>query len=147
MDRKNAGELTAELAGIGGALMIDVLDRIGEIVPAPQPEEGVTSAAKIEKAEAKLDFSRPADEVERQVRAFNPAPGAYFEYGNERIKILAADIVDAFGAAANVLDMDLTIGCNGGAIRPTLVQRAGRGAMAPSELLRGFSIPPGAVLS
>ncbi len=144
--RKNAGELTAELAGIGGALMVDVLDRIGEIVPEPQPDEGVTYAAKIEKAEAKLDFSRPADEVERQVRAFNPAPGAYFEYENERIKILAADIVNEFGAAATVLDMDLTIGCNGGAIRPTLVQRAGRGAMTPEELLRGFSIPPGAVL-
>lgn len=146
VDRKNAGELTAELAGMGGALMVDVLDRIGEIVPEPQPEDGVTYAAKIEKMEAKLDFSRPADEVERQIRAFNPAPGAYFEYGNERIKILAADIVDEFGAAATVLDMDLAIGCNGGAIRPTLVQRAGRGAMIPSELLRGFSIPPGAVL-
>ena len=146
VDRKTAGELTAELAGIGGALMVDVLDRIDEIAPEPQPAEGVTYAAKIEKAEAKLDFSRPADEVERRVRAFNPAPGAYFEYGNERIKILAADIVDQFGAAANVLDMALTIGCNGGAIRPTLVQRAGRGEMSPAELLRGFSIPPGAVL-
>lgn len=146
IERKTAGELTAELAEIGGALMVDVLELIGTIVPQPQPEDGVTYAAKIDKAEAKLDFARPADEVERQVRAFNPVPGAWFGYGDERIKILAADIVDQFGAAATVLDEALTIGCNGGAIRPTLVQRAGRGAMTPAELLRGFAIPPGTVL-
>jgi methionyl-tRNA formyltransferase len=144
--RKTAGELTAELAGIGGALMVDVLELIETIVPQPQPEDGITYAAKIEKAEAKLDFARPADEVERQVRAFNPVPGAWFGYGDERIKILAADIVDQFGAAATVLDEALTIGCNGGAVRPMLVQRAGRGAMTPAELLRGFAIPPGTVL-
>jgi methionyl-tRNA formyltransferase len=156
VDRKTAGELTAELAGIGGALMVEVLDRIGEIAPEPQPDEGVTYAAKIEKAEAKLDFSRPADEVERQIRAFNPAPGAYFEYRGERVRILAADLrsresgrpegLDPRFRGGAVIDDGLTISCGTDAIRPTLVQRAGRAAMTPGELLRGFSIPPGAVL-
>ena len=80
IDRKTAGELTDELAAIGGALMVEVLGRLGAITPEPQPESGVTYAAKIDKAEARLDFSQPAEEVERQVRAFNPAPGACFEH-------------------------------------------------------------------
>jgi methionyl-tRNA formyltransferase len=146
-DRKTAGELTTELAGIGGALMVDVLERIGAIVPMPQPEEGVTYAAKIEKAEAKLDFSADAARVERQVRAFNPVPGAFFEHAGERIKVLAADLSDETGAAGAVLDARLTIACASGAIRPILVQRAGRAAMSPEELLRGFPIPVGTVLA
>lgn len=140
-DRKTAGELTAELAGIGGALMVDVLERIGEIAPAPQPEEGVTYAAKIEKAEAKLDFTADAVQVERQVRAFNPVPGAFFAHEDERIKVLAADPSSDSGTAGTVLDAQLTIACGSGAIRPTLVQRAGRAPMTPEELLRGFRIP------
>ncbi|MDQ8754692.1 methionyl-tRNA formyltransferase [Sphingosinicella sp. LHD-64] len=147
IDRKTAGELTAELAGIGGALMVDELERIGEIVPEPQPEDGVTYAAKIEKAEAKLDFLGDAAQVERRVRAFNPVPGAFFEHAGERIKVLAADLSDETGAAGTVLDARLTIACGSGAIRPAFVQRAGRAAMSPGELLRGFAIPVGTVLA
>jgi methionyl-tRNA formyltransferase len=157
--RKTAGELTAELAGIGGALMVEVLERLPELKPVPQPEEGVTYASKIEKHEARLDFSRSAVEVERQVRAFNPVPGAFFEYAGERIKILAAELFpgESRGPAApvpgprpspgDVLDHGLAIACADGLIVPTLVQRAGRGAMTPSELLRGFAIPAGAKLA
>lgn len=147
VDRKTAGALTAELAGIGGALMVEVLDRIDRLAPEPQPEGGVTYAAKIEKHEARLEFSNSANEVERQVRTFNPAPGAFFEYENERIKVLVADISDRSDAPGTVLDDMLTIACGVGALTPRLVQRAGRAPMTPGEMLRGFPIPPGTILA
>ena len=147
IDRKSAGDLTAELAAIGGALMADVLERLDTLIPTPQPEAGVTYAAKIDKSESRLDFSQPAAAVERQVRAFNPAPGAWFEHDGERIRILAAEVSDLGGAPGTVLDHGLTIACGGGSIVPTLVQRAGRAAMRPDELLRGFVIPVGSVLA
>jgi methionyl-tRNA formyltransferase len=143
VDRKTAGELTDEIARIGAALMAEVLDRLDEIEAVPQPAEGVTYASKIEKHEARLDFAHDAEAVERQVRAFNPMPGAFFEAGGERIKVLAADPVAGNGAPGTVLDDALTIACASGALAPLLVQRAGRGAMTPAELLRGFPIPAG----
>ena len=147
VDRKTAGELTGELASKGAALMAEVLADLDNYPPSPQPEEGVTYAAKIDKAEARLDFSPGAAAVERQVRAFNPAPGAFFELDGERIRVLAADIVADSGEAGVVLDDRLTIGSGDDALRPTRVQRAGRGAMSTEELLRGFPIAPGTRLS
>jgi methionyl-tRNA formyltransferase len=144
--RKTAGELTEELAQLGATAMARVLSLLPDVGRMPQREERATYAAKIGKEEAKLDFTRGAAEVERQVRAFNPAPGAYFEYGNERIKVLAAEISDLGGAPGTVLDHGLAIACGEGSIVPSLVQRAGRAAMMPAELLRGFAIPAGAVL-
>jgi methionyl-tRNA formyltransferase len=141
--RKTAGELTAELAGMGGALMAQVLDRFASIGPRPQREAGATYAPKIEKQEARLDFTLPAIEVERRVRAFNPAPGAYFEHDGERIKLLAADPSDTAGEPGTILDDRLTIACGEGAIAPTQVQRSGRAPMTAAELLRGFAIPAG----
>lgn len=146
IDAKTAGQLTDELAAIGAALMTEVLERLPDIAPKPQPERGTTYAAKIEKHEARLDFCRTAQEVERQVRAFNPSPGAFFEYDGERIKILAATLQPLSGPPGIVLDHGLSIACGAGSIVPTLVQRAGRGAMTPAELLRGFVIPAGATL-
>jgi methionyl-tRNA formyltransferase len=149
---KSAGELTAELALMGGTLMAQVLERIGSIEPQAQPEEGVTYAHKIEKAEARLDFTRPAEEVERQVRAFNPLPGAWFEYEGERVKVLHATLF-RFGSQGvgaqpgQVVDGPLVIACGDGRlILPTLVQRAGKGPMLIEDLLRGFPIPRGARL-
>ncbi len=146
--RKTAGELTAELAELGAGLMVQVLDLLpGQVGRIPQDEARATYAPKIEKNEAKLDFAKRAVEVERQVRAFNPAPGAYFEYGGERIKVLATEIEEPGGAPGTVLDDRLAIACAEGSILPVLVQRAGRGAMATAELLRGFAIPAGACLA
>lgn len=145
--RKTAGQLTDELARMGAVLMKQVLSDLSAFPPERQPADGVTYAAKIDKHEAKLDFSRSATDVERQVRAFNPAPGAFLEYGGERIKVLAADIEPGDREAGAVLDQRLGIGCSEGVLRPTLVQRAGRGAMSPAELLRGFSIPAGTRLA
>ncbi|HEV2818821.1 MAG TPA: methionyl-tRNA formyltransferase [Allosphingosinicella sp.] len=145
--RKTAGELTQELAALGATLMVRVLNLWPEVGRLPQREERATYAAKIGKHEAKLDFARRAAEVERQVRAFNPAPGAYFEYEGERIKVLAAEVSELSGAPGTVLDHGLAIACAEGAIVPSLVQRAGKAAMMPAELLRGFAIPAGAVLA
>jgi len=146
IDNKTAGALTAELADKGAKLMARVLADPDGFTPEPQPEEGVTYAAKIDKAEARLDFTRSAEEVDRQVRAFNPAPGAFFEYQGERIQILAVAIEEAQGAPGEVIDHELCIACDEGAVRPLLVKRAGRAAMTAAELLRGFPIPKGARL-
>ena len=143
VEGKTAGALTEELAQAGAALMVEVLDDISLHPAMPQPEEGVTYAAKIDKAEARIDFTRPAIQVERQIRAFNPVPGAFFEYGGERFRILAAHVEHEDGAAGAMLDDALLIGCGHGAIRPTLIQRAGKAAMTPDDLLRGFDMPAG----
>ncbi len=146
IDGKTAGALTDELSAMGARLMIDVLGDLGAHPPVPQPEEGTSYAAKIDKSEARIDFTASAEAVERQVRAFNPVPGAFFEVSGERIKLLGAELIDASGTAGTIIDQQLTIACGAGAIRPTLLQRAGRGAMTPAELLRGFPLPAGTQL-
>ena len=143
VDGKSAGALTQELAAIGAALMVEVLAELPGLAPAPQPEDGVTYAAKIEKHEARLDFGHPPERVERQVRAFDPVPGAFFEYAGERIKMLSGAVVAGGGTPGTVIDHALTIACATGALRPLAVQRAGRGVMTADELLRGFAIPTG----
>ena len=140
---KTAGALTAELAMAGAELMVEVLDDLTLHPPMPQPDEGVTHAAKIDKAEARIDFTKDAHAVERQVRAFNPAPGAFFEYRGERFRILAAHVEHHGGEPGMLLDDSLLIGCGHDALRPTLIQRAGKGAMSAGELLRGFDMPAG----
>lgn len=149
VDGKTGGELTDELAASGAALMVHVLADLAACPRMIQPDEGVTYASKIDKAEARLDFAQDAAAVERQVRAFNPVPGAFFEVDGERIRVLAADVLAApsTGAAGMVLDDCLAIACGSGAIRPRRVQRAGRGAMSTEELLRGFAIAAGTRLA
>jgi methionyl-tRNA formyltransferase len=143
--RKTVGELTEELAVMGARLMVEEL--AAPSPPQVQPEGGVTLAPKIAKAEARIDWSRPAADIERQVRAFAPLPGAWFEAAGERIKLLGAELVNDAAEPGTGLDEQLTIACGEGALRPTLVQRAGRGAMSPRELLRGFPLPIGSRLS
>jgi methionyl-tRNA formyltransferase len=145
--RKTAGELTEELATIGARLMAQVVGLLPQVGRIPQNDARASYAPKIEKSEAKLDFTKSAVEVERQVRAFNPAPGAFFEYGGERIKVLAADVSDWQGEPGVVIDNGPAIACADGSIVPTLVQRAGRGAMTAAELLRGFDILLGTSLA
>lgn len=147
VDRKTAGELTQELAQLGAGLMVEVLADMGGYPPVAQPEDGITYARKIEKSEARLDFSQSADAVERQVRAFNPVPGAFFEFQGERYRVLAADITEAAGEIGTVVDDQLTIACATGAIRPALIQRASKPAMPLADFLRGNRIPAGTILS
>lgn len=147
VDGKTAGELTDELARAGAALMVEVLSDLPAHPPVVQPEAGVTYAAKIDKAESRLDFTQAAEQVERCVRAFAPAPGAFFELAGERYRVLAAQVVAGSGSPGTVLDEALTIACGQDALRPVLVQRAGRPAMETAALLRGRAIPAGTVLA
>lgn len=143
---KTAGALTEELAKTGAVLIARVLDALPAFTPVPQPQDGVTYARKIDKAEARIAFAAGAVHAQRQVRAFNPTPGAFFTLAGERFKILEAVIEGAHGAPGAILDDGLLIGCGADSLRPVRVQRAGKGAMTVAELLRGFPVPPGTML-
>lgn len=146
IEDKNAAQLTEELAKLGAPMMVEVLTDLPAFEPIPQPEDGVTYAAKISKDEARIDWSRGAAELVRQVQGLAPFPGAWFEANGERIKLLAAERVRDNGEPGEVLDGQLSIACGHDAVRPTLVQRAGKDAMTVSELLRGFAISKGTIL-
>jgi len=142
---KTAGQVTEEMAHLGAQALLDWLGN--PTPPESQPIAGATYAAKIDKAEARIDWSRTAEEIERQVRAFNPVPGAWFEANGERIKLLQAAVGNAVsGQPGEVLDDCLNVATGQGYVRPMLVQRAGRATMAPGELLRGFPVPTGTIL-
>ncbi len=145
---KDVGTLTAELATLGAARLVDVLADLPAFPPVAQPDDGATHAPKIDKSESRLDFLISAHQAVRQVRAFAPSPGAFFEFGGERIRILdaTAEVRSDATRPSTVLDTRLAIACNPGVLVPLKVQRAGRGVMTPQELLRGFAIPAGTVL-
>ncbi len=144
---KTAAELTGELAEIGARLIVQVLADLSAYAERPQSEAGVTYAKKIDKAEARIDWSQPAEQIERQVRAFSPAPGAWFELESERYKVLAAEMVNLEGEPGTTLNDQLTIACGRAALRPTLILRAGRPAMVVDELLRGRPVTSGTTIS
>ena len=148
--RKTAGELTDELAAMGARLMVQVLADVDAYPAVVQAEDGVTYASKIDKAEARLHCHQSAKELVRQVQAFSPTPGAWFEFNGERIKVLEAETsgvsmrsCDPPGVTANDR---LMVRCGGSWVTFTQVQRAGRGVMTAEELLRGFPIPSGSKL-
>ena len=143
VDGKTTGDLHDELAAMGAKLMVDALARLGTLVPEPQDDARATYAPKISKAEAHLDFTKPATILEREVRAFAPFPGSWFELDGERIKLLSVEIVDADGTAGTVLDERLTIACGRGALRPVMLQRAGKPAMPLDDFLRGNTVTAG----
>jgi methionyl-tRNA formyltransferase len=146
VEDKTSGELHAELAEIGARLLVETVAQLDQIKPEPQPDLGATYAAKIDKAEARIDWSKPAELIEREVRAFAPFPGSWFELDGERIKVLRARTIGVNGADGTVLDDELTIACGQAAIRLLTVQRAGKPAMAAADFLRGKAIPIGKVL-
>lgn len=143
---KNAAQLTEELAQLGAAMMVEVLADLPRFRPIPQPEEGVTYAAKISKEESRIDWARPASELLRHVQGLAPFPGAWFAAADERIKLLEAVAAEGSGKPGEVLDDRLTIACGEAAIRPVRLQRAGKAAIGAEELLRGFPLPAGTVL-
>ncbi|HVF36593.1 MAG TPA: methionyl-tRNA formyltransferase [Sphingomicrobium sp.] len=150
IEDRNASQLTEKLAKLGAAMMVEVLADLPAFAPQPQPEEGVTYAAKISKDEARIDWSRPAGELVRHVQGLAPFPGAWFEVDGERIKLLDSEEekVDPRlrGNDGLVLDDGLLIRCGRDALRPKTLQRAGRAPMTTEELLRGFAIPQGTIL-
>jgi methionyl-tRNA formyltransferase len=135
-----ANALHDDLAALGGEMIVEALAKLpkGALTATKQPEAGVTYAAKLERAEAKLDFNADAASLERKIRAFTPWPGAYFELGKERIKVQAAESLDQSGPVGEILDDALTIGCGRGALRPTRIQRPGKAAMDADAVLRGY---------
>jgi methionyl-tRNA formyltransferase len=144
-----AGELHDALAQLGAVLIVAALQGVadGSLTPHPQPGDGVTYAKKLTRDEERIDWTRPANDIERQVRAFAPAPGAWFEHAGERIKVLAAVPAMGNGAPGTVLDATPTIACGIGALVPVRLQRAGRAAMSAADFLRGFALPVGATLA
>ncbi len=144
---KTTGYLTDELARMGARLMVKVLSDLDAYAPVSQPDKGVTYAPKIDKSEARIDFNRTAEQIDRQIDAFHPTPGAFFEHGGERLKVMRADWEEGSGQSGEVLDDRLLIACGVDAIRPYRLQRAGRSEVGVDELLRGFPIAPGTRLA
>jgi len=148
-----AGEISQKLALVGAALMVRALAMLedGSLVFAPQATAGITYAHKIDKAEARIDWTKPAADLHNLVRGLAPAPGAFFEAdlgkGLERVKILRTEIAPEAGTAGCVLDAHLTIGCGQGALRLLEVQRSGRAPVLAADFLRGVRLGKGAMLT
>ena len=142
-----AADLHDTLAALGARLIVEALKGLdaGVLTPRPQPADGVTYAAKMTRAEGRLDWRRPADELARQVRALTPWPGATVEAAGERLKVLTAEVVETPAGAApgTVLDDALTVACGTGALRIIKAQRPGKAPMAAADLVRGFPVPRG----
>ncbi len=136
------GILHDQMAELGAKLIIEVLDDLDNINPEPQNENLVTYAAKIDKSECKLDFSMPADVLERKIRAFNPYPAAYFEHRGERFKVLEAEVInETDNSDAGMIicdDKTIRITCGNGTLNIKRIQRQGKKSMSADELLRGY---------
>ena len=142
------GALHDKLSEIGAALMVRALGALerGTLTATPQPADGVTYAAKLTKDEARLDWAKPAGDLERQVRAFAPAPGAFFFAGETRLRVLAAEVTKGEGAPGTVLDDVLTIACGQDALRLLTVQKAGKAPMSAADFLRGNAVARGVIV-
>ncbi|WP_304618721.1 methionyl-tRNA formyltransferase [Paracoccus sediminilitoris] len=132
-------DLHDRLSDLGATLILDVLDRL-PLAATPQPEEGVTYAAKIDKSEARIDWSRPASQVDRQIRGLSPFPGAWCQIDGERVKLLRSRLASGSGEPGQVLP-GFTIACGEGAIQVLTAQRSGKKPMAADDLLRGWQLP------
>ena len=141
-----ASLLHDELAVLGAKLMVEVLKR-PETAGTPQTAGGVTYAKKIEKVEARIDFSKNAVEVRNHIHGLSPFPGAWASIQDARVKVLNCELVDQQGEAWVALDDELTIGCSSQAVRLLTLQREGKGTMDAATFLRGFPIPKGTRLS
>ncbi|MGP3696994.1 methionyl-tRNA formyltransferase [Rhodobacter sp. NSM] len=135
-------DLHDRLSEMGARLILGALESLDDLVPQPQPEEGVTYAEKVSKAEAGIDWTRPAAEVDRRIRGLSPSPGAWTLLNGERVKMLRGRLAEGEGAPGEVLD-GLRIACGSGAVEITLAQREGKRPMERDEFLRGFPLPKG----
>ena len=136
---ETTGSLHDRLSAIGAALVVSALSNLPDLVPEAQPEDGVTYAAKIDKSEARVDWTQPAVQVDRQIRGLSPFPGAWCDVNGERIKLLGARGVAGQGAPGQVLT-GFTIACGDGAVEVTRAQRAGKKAMAAQDVLKGLDL-------
>jgi methionyl-tRNA formyltransferase len=140
-------QLHDRLAPMGADLIVEALARLSDLTPELQPKDGVTYASKIDKAEARVDWSRPAAEVDRQIRGLSPFPGAWTEIAGDRVKLLASVLTDGQGAPGEVLNDTLRVACGEGAIDLLRLQRAGKGAQDAETFLRGWPVAAGTRLS
>ncbi len=139
-------QLHDRLSEMGARLIVTALDQIDTLTPEGQPDDGVTYAAKIDKAEARIDWAQPAETVDRQIRGLSPFPGAWTEIGGERVKLLASRLSTGRGPTGTTLDDRLTLACGTGAIEILRLQRAGKGAQDRDDYLRGRPLPTGTQL-
>ena len=148
-DAITAQELHDALSREGAAMMVQAMTRLqaGSLTCTPQNDAGITYAEKITKAEAKIDFTKPARAVLRHIHGLSPFPGAWTLIHGHRVKILKAELAENSGAPAHVLDDDLTIACGHHAIRPLLVQREGKQATPRDAFLRGLAVAAGTELT
>jgi len=147
--RAATGPFEAELATLGADMLVETLQdyAAGKIGPKPQGETGATYAHKFSKQDGAIDWSRPAAELDRQVRALSPWPGAWFALENDTIRVLAAEHVHGKGAPGTLLDGEFVVACGDGALKLVEVQRAGKAAMAGDAFLRGARLAPGSRLA
>ncbi len=143
---ETTGALHDRLSTMGARLIVKALKDLPSLTPAAQPEDGVTYAAKIDKAEAAIDWTQSAEAVSRQIRGLSPFPGAWTMQGEARLKLLGADLAEGHGPAGTALDDGFTVACGTGAIRVTKAQRAGKGAQDVETFLLGHQIPKGTKL-
>lgn len=143
---ETTGELHDRLARLGAEAIVAALEQLPDLAPRPQPEAGVTYAAKIDKAEARVDWTRPATEVAAHIRGLSPFPGAWTMVAGERVKLLGARVASAQGRPGTAIGPGFTVACGTGAVEITRAQRAGKGAQEAGEFLRGFPVPPGTEL-
>lgn len=143
---ETTGALHDRLSTLGAKLIVDALNRLPTLTPTPQPETGVTYAEKIDKSEAAIDWSRPAEQIDRQIRGLSPFPGAWTTHEGQRIKLLGSRLAHGTGAPGTTLDAELTIACGSGALQVTRAQRAGKGAQDSKDFLRGLPLTKGTLL-
>lgn len=143
---ETTAQLHDRLSEMGAALIVEALACLGSLEAEVQPEDGVTYAHKIDKAEAAVDWAASAVEVDRKIRGLSPFPGAWVDVDGVRLKLLASRLVDGSGAPGEVLDDALTVACGSGAVQLLRLQRAGKGAQDAAEFLRGMPLPKGARL-
>jgi methionyl-tRNA formyltransferase len=143
-----AATLHDALAELAASMVGPVVDDLaaGRAVARPQPDQGVVYAPKLTKDEGRLDWSQPAGGLARRLRALNPWPGCWTEFGGERLRVLEGEIAPGAGIPGEVLDERLTIACGDGALRLTKIQRAGGKPMSAAAFLRGFPLLVGARL-
>ncbi len=137
---ETTADLHDRLSGMGARAIVDALARLDGLVPVPQPDAGVTYATKIDKAEARVDWTRPAGEVDRIIRGLSPFPGAWAEIGGKRVKLLRSRLAPGAGVPGRVL-AGFTVACGTGAVEIVEAQREGRRPMPASEVLRGLDLP------
>jgi methionyl-tRNA formyltransferase len=130
---ETAGAVSTRLSRIGGQLVVEALDRIDSLTPEPQPDTGATYAKKIDKAEARIDWTRPAEEVARLIRGLAPLPGAWTETAGVRLKLLGARAGAETGPSGTVIAAPLTIACGTGSVAVTCAQRPGKAPMSASD--------------